>query len=193
MRSEVKDKFLSGIFAIIASRLFRTRVHLLALVSVSGTLPALRQGRHCALPASLSHSRRGFQGLLYRLLLPAADHVFVQSEQMRTDIAGEGIPAEKMTAVPMGVRAELCDEPIAVCGSPVLAAGVPSILYLGTLDKVRRLDFMIRVFAKVLMTVPEARLYIVGRGEDPADEAFLENEVSRLELQSSVVFVGQLP
>ncbi len=43
------------------------------------------------------------------------------------------------------------------------------------------------------MSIPKARLYIVGRGDDPADETFLKNEVSRLGLQASVIFVGQLP
>ena len=41
--------------------------------------------------------------------------------------------------------------------------------------------------------VPTARLYVVGRGDDPEDETFLESEAARLGLQSSVVFVGQLP
>jgi glycosyltransferase involved in cell wall biosynthesis len=75
----------------------------------------------------------------------------------------------------------------------VLPLGVPCVLYLGTLDKVRRLDFLVRVFALVLAAVPAARLYVVGRGEHPEDEAFLLSEVARLGLQASVVLVGQLP
>ena len=41
--------------------------------------------------------------------------------------------------------------------------------------------------------MPAAQLYIVGRGEHPEDEAFLQSEVAGLNLQSSVVFVGHLP
>jgi len=190
---EVKDKFLSGIFAVIASRLFRTPfIYWLSYPFAEHYLQRVKDG---TARYPLLYRIRGavFKILLYRLLLPAADHIFVQSEQMRTDIAAEGIPAKKMTAVPMGVRADLCDEPRPSADREVLPAAVPVILYLGTLNKVRRLDFLIRAFDRVLMSIPSARLYVVGRGDDPADEAFLHSEVSRLGLHSSVVFVGHLP
>ena len=74
-----------------------------------------------------------------------------------------------------------------------LPEGVPCVLYLGTLIQVRRLDFLIRVFARVRESIPAARLYLVGRGEEPADEAYLRAEVARLALGDAVVFVGQLP
>ena len=147
---EVKDKFLSGIFAVIASRLFRTRF----IYWLSYPFPEfyLLRARDGTARYPLLYRIRGavFKVLLYRLLLPAADHIFVQSEQMRRDIAAEGIAAEKMTAVPMGVRADLCgaDEPSAQ--RRMIAAGVPSVLYLGALDKVRRLDFLIRAMSRVL-------------------------------------------
>jgi glycosyltransferase involved in cell wall biosynthesis len=98
-----------------------------------------------------------------------------------------------MTVVPMGVRADLCEMAEPSAQRKLIAANVPSILYLGALDKVRRLDFLIRALSRVHLSIPAARLYLVGRGDDPADETFLEGEVSRLGLQSSVVFVGQLP
>jgi len=190
---EVKDKFLSGIFAVIASRLFRTPfIYWLSYPFPEHYMQRVKDG---TARYPLLYRIRGavFKILLYRLLLAAADHIFVQSEQMRTDIAAEGIPANKMTAVPMGVSADLCDEPGPSAHREVLPEGVPVILYLGTLNKVRRLDFLIRAFDRVHMSIPAARLYIVGRGDDRTDEAFLHSEVSRLGLHSSVVFVGQLP
>jgi glycosyltransferase involved in cell wall biosynthesis len=190
---EVKDKFLSGILALIAARLFRTPF----IYWLSYPFPEhyLLRAKDGTARYPLLYRIRGevFKILLYRLLLPTADRVFVQSEQMRTDIAAQGIRADKMTAVPMGVSAELCRVAEPPQDRKVLAAGVPSVLYLGTLNKVRRLDFLIRAFARVRASVSAARLYIVGRGDDPADELFLEAEVSRLDLQSTVVFVGQLP
>jgi glycosyltransferase involved in cell wall biosynthesis len=41
--------------------------------------------------------------------------------------------------------------------------------------------------------VPNARLYFVGQGVHAQDEPLLRQEVARLSLESSVVFVGQLP
>jgi glycosyltransferase involved in cell wall biosynthesis len=190
---EVKDKFLSGIFAVIASRLFRTRfIYLLSYPFPEFYLLRAKDGT-ARYPFLYRIRGAVFRVLLYRLLLRAADHVFVQSEQMRTDIAAEGIPARKMTVVPMGVRADLCEMAEPSAQRKLIAANVPSILYLGALDKVRRLDFLIRALSRVHLSIPAARLYLVGRGDDPADETFLESEVSRLGLQSSVVFVGQLP
>jgi glycosyltransferase involved in cell wall biosynthesis len=75
----------------------------------------------------------------------------------------------------------------------VIAPAEPSILYLGTLTRVRRLDFLIRVLAEVRKQVDGARLYLVGRGDDPTDELLIEAEAARLGVESSVVFVGHLP
>jgi glycosyltransferase involved in cell wall biosynthesis len=189
----VKDKFVAGVFAVIACRMFRTRfIYWLSYPFPEHYLLRARDGS--ARYPRLSYVRGlAYKWLLYRLLLPTAEHVFVQSEQMRQDVAAEGIPLEKMTVVPMGIDVGTFAEPGGYQHREVLPAGVPCVLYLGTLVQVRRLDFLIRAFAIVKQAVPAARLYLVGRGDDPQDQVFLEREVRRLDLQSSVVFVGQLP
>lgn len=190
---EVKDKFLAGVFAVIACRLYRTRfIYWLSYPYPEHYLSCARDG---SARYPMLYVLRGtfFKWLLYRLLLPAADHVFVQSEQMREDIVTEGIAADKMTAVPMGIDASLAEAADLSRRRTLMPPGVPCVLYLGTLDKVRRMDFMIRVFALVRQSVPAARLYIVGRGVHPSDEKLLEDEAARLGISSSVVFVGQLP
>jgi glycosyltransferase involved in cell wall biosynthesis len=190
---EVKDKFLAGIFAMIAARL--NRIKFIYWLSY----PYPEHYLHCARDGSARYPwlyvLRGlsFKWLLYRLLLPAADHVFVQSEQMLRDVAAQGIPADKMTAVPMGVDAALSAAADLSLRRTLLPPGAPCVLYLGTLDKVRRLDFLIRSFAQVREALPEARLYLVGGGVDPSDEHLLESEVARLSLGAAVVFVGRLP
>ena len=146
---QVKDKFLAGILAIIARRLFRIRF----IYWLSYPIPEhyLMRAKDGTARYPLLYALRGsaFKWLLYRCLLPAADHVFVQSEQMRCDVAAEGIPLDKMTAVPMGIDVEMFAA--ANPGEPrtVLPPGVPCVLYLGTLDKARRLDFVMRAFARV--------------------------------------------
>lgn len=133
-----------------------------------------------------------FKLLLYRVILPCADRIFVQSEQMKKDVVAMGIAEEKLTAVPMGVPLEQI---------PYQADGTPSqegktemmVVYLGTLIRPRRIDFLIRVFEKVLRQVPNARLYLVGGGDDPADEQMLIDEAVRLGVGHAVVFTGFLP
>ena len=189
---EVKDKFVSGLFALTAKALFGTRfVYWLSYPFPEEYL--LRAADGTARYPFLSRIRgHAFRILLYRLLLPGADHVFVQSEQMRRDVAREGIPLHKMTAVPMGIDVQTFAR-LPASTAPVIDPSEPSILYLGTLIKVRRLDFLVRVLALVREKVAGAKLYLVGRGDDPTDEEVLRAETARLGLESAVVFVGQLP
>jgi glycosyltransferase involved in cell wall biosynthesis len=190
---EVKDKFLAGAIAAIACRVFHTRfIYWLSYPFPEHYLLRAKDGtaryRRLYLLRGLA-----FKWLLYRWLLRAADHVFVQSEQMREDIAAQGIPFQKTTAVPMGISVEMCAAVKRPECRRLLPEHVPCVLYLGALNKVRRLDFLVRAFALVKESVPTAHLYLVGRGEDAEDEVFLQHEIARLGLQSSVVFVGQLP
>jgi glycosyltransferase involved in cell wall biosynthesis len=190
---EVKDKFLSGVFAMIASRIYRTKfIFWLSYPYPEHYLTSARDGT-ARYPFLYVLRGLSFRWLLYRWLLPAADHVFVQSEQMRLDIAAEGIPLDKMTAIPMGIGAEMCTAPDLSENRQLIPAGAPCLLYLGALGRMRRLDFLIRAFGLVREAIPAALLYIVGRGDHPEDEALLHAEAARLNLRDAVVFVGQLP
>jgi glycosyltransferase involved in cell wall biosynthesis len=187
----VKDKFISGLWALIACR--RRGIPFLYWLSWPYPEEYLTRATDGTARYPFLYRLRGlaFHVLLYRLLLPRAAHVFVQSEQMRRDVAAQGIPAARMTAVPMGIR-----DSALVDGAgtrPRDLDGRPAVLYLGTLSRVRRLDFLVRVMAEVRRRRPEAVLYIVGRGDGPEDEALLRAEVERLGLQDGVRFIGQLP
>jgi glycosyltransferase involved in cell wall biosynthesis len=191
---EVKDKFVSGVFAAIAAKLYRKRfIYWLSYPFPEEYLIRARE-RIARYPLLYLLRGHAFKILLYRLLLPVADHVFVQSEQMRRDIAAEGIPEKKMTVVPMGIDpARFTQIATGASERTLFASDQRCILYLGTLVKVRRLDFMVRVLARVKSSVPEAKLYFVGKGDDESDEAVLTQEAQRLGVSDSVVMVGQLP
>jgi glycosyltransferase involved in cell wall biosynthesis len=187
----VKDKFVSGIWALLAAR--RRGIPFLYWLSWPYPEEYLLRATDGTASHPFLYRIRGlaFHWLLYRLLLPRARHVFVQSERMRRDVAGQGIPLAKLTAVPMGVRDALLQQPRRPTPEPM--QGAPSILYLGTLSRVRRLDFLIRVMAQVHRARPDARLFLVGQGDGPEDEALLHAEVARLGLTDSVKFIGRLP
>ncbi|MDO6462003.1 glycosyltransferase family 4 protein [Granulosicoccaceae sp. 1_MG-2023] len=191
---EVKDKFISGIWAVLAKKLYKVRF----IYWLSYPFPEdyLYRAGEPGTRWPLLYRIRGrvFHILLYRFLLPNADHVFVQSEQMKKDVAAQGIDPACMTAVPMGIRVE----PDAPAPAPrverqLIPAGEKVILYLGTLHKVRRMDFVIRVLARVLEQEPGAKLYLIGKGVDDSDEQVLIDEAARLGVSDSLVMVGQLP
>ena len=176
---EVKDKFIGGVFAVIAARLFRKRfVYWLSFPFPEFYLTKARDG---LAPYPLLYRLRGlgFRIMLYRILLPAADHVFVQSEQMRRDIAAEGIPLDKLTAVPMGIKLDGGMQAPAPSSRSRIPEGQRCFMYLGTLGRERRIDFVLRTLVRVLRAEPEAKLYLVGKGEQPGDEEFLRQEALR--------------
>jgi len=190
---EVKDKFIGGVFAVIAARLFRKRfVYWLSFPFPEFYLTKARDG---LAPYPLLYRLRGlgFRVMLYRILLPAADHVFVQSEQMRRDIAAEGIPLDKLTAVPMGIKLDSGMQAPVPSSRSRIPEGQRCFMYLGTLGRERRIDFVLRTLARVLRAEPDAKLYLVGKGEQPGDEEFLRQEAQRLGVAASVVLTGQLP
>jgi glycosyltransferase involved in cell wall biosynthesis len=190
---EVKDKFIGGLFAVLAARLFRKRF----VYWLSFPFPEfyLTQARDGLAPYPWLYRLRGlgFQFMLYRILLPAADHVFVQSEQMRRDVASHGICLSRLTAVPMGIKMDSnAAAPLARSRSRI-PAGERCFMYLGSLSRERRIDFLLRVLARVLPQMPDTKLYLVGKGEIPGDEESLKREAQQLGITASVVFTGQLP
>ncbi len=188
---EVKDKFVSAVFALLAAKLNGKKF----IYWLSYPFPEeyLRRASDGTGRYPFLYRIRGavFSFLLYRLLLRAADHVFVQSDAMRHELGGKGVPLEKMTPVPMGIKAPQFTGSATV--RTAIPANVKSFLYLGSLSRSRYIDFLLPVLAKIRAELPEARLYLVGKADDPADEEFLKREAVRLGVADAVVFVGQLP
>lgn len=138
----------------------------------------------------LGRSKAGTQFfLLYKVICPLADHVFVQSQRMKEDMHGYGLALEKMTPVPMGVSARMNDW---IKEHPVPVVPL-SIVYLGTLAAVRRLDMLLDAFWLVKKRVPGAQLMFVGEGDYPTERLSLEKKAAELGLESSVVFTGFVP
>jgi len=65
-----------------------------------------------------------------------------------------------------------------------------SVLYAGRLDPEKRVDHLLRAFVSVVNKVPEAKLYITGRG---SCESELKLLTKKLGLERSVHFLGWLP
>jgi len=131
--------------------------------------------------------------MLYRIVLPRADHVFVQSDQMKKDIAARNIPLKKMTPVPMAINQKQVD-----------AANIPQIrnskyedrlalVYVGTMISVRRIDFLIESVKLVQKRIPEAHLILVGDGPKKTDMQFLKEQAVRLGMEKHVTFTGFVP
>lgn len=189
---QIKDKYVGALFAIAAAKRRGVPVfYWLAYPHGEASLYAAKKGvaRYRFLYRIRGAAQRW---LLYRVIMPACTHVFVQSEQMRSDITHEGIAPDKMTAVPSSINLKDIDAALAA-EPPPEPQTPPSIVYLGTLLRERQLDFLIRVLARVLVRVPNARLELVGRGEMPDDEQLLHAEADRLGVAHAMTITGWLP
>jgi glycosyltransferase involved in cell wall biosynthesis len=188
---QVRDKFLSGIIAVIASRLFRKRFVYWLSFPIPEMYMLLADEAHGLHKILYRIRGAAFKLLLYRLLLPAADHVFVQTDRMLEDISHEGIAKSKMTPVPMGV--DIAADWAAIAKERAIPENDPTFVYLGTIARSRHLDFLVRVLAKVRESVPAVKLYVVGGGVAPGDEELLTTEANRLGVSEALVLVGQRP
>lgn len=190
---QVKDRFFSAVFYLVMSRVRRMKyVFWLSFPFAEASFyeTSIKSARY---PVVSLIRGMIYNYLLYRIILPNADHVFVQSDQMKRDIWAHGIDKEKMTVVPMGFDADQfrIEDIVKQKDFPPIN-DYPRIIYLGTLIAVRRIDFMIRVLSRVLKKVPEARLYLIGSGETDEDIQFLKREARELGILDSVVFTGFL-
>jgi glycosyltransferase involved in cell wall biosynthesis len=130
--------------------------------------------------------------LLYGSILPRAAQVFVQSDAMRDALVARGLPAERLTAVPMGVDAEAdaFRRPVV----PPTRLDAPVFGYLGTLNRVRQPELMVQAFALLHRDCPTARLLLVGDCDNAADRAWLARCIEAAgPAASAIELTGWLP
>lgn len=189
---QVKDEYLAAIIALVAAKLFR--VPFLYWLAYPHGDALMYVARRNIARYRLLYLVRGWlqRWLLYRVIMPSSLHVFVQSDRMRDDAVARGIPREKMTPVPSTVN--LTEIRHAESLPPIRKpAGERWIVYLGTLTRERSLDVLVEAMATVLKRAPDARLILVGSGQNPADEQWLRSEAERLGVAHAITITGWLP
>ena len=189
---QVRDKYFAAIVGLIVARL-RGRVF---TVWLSYPFPedSLDIAAEKGFLRGLYERLSGLVGivLLYKIAMPLADHCFVQSEQMRQDLHQlRGVPLARMTPVPMGISHSVRDLPEQA--PPAATAGGPTVMYLGTLYRVRRLETMVDAFIEVARQRPEVRFLMVGDGLVPSDRGDLEARIAAAGMSERFEFTGFIP
>ena len=133
-----------------------------------------------------------FENYLVKYILRKADLIFPISKWMKEELVKEGISESKMMVLPMGVNPELFSPNKG--GMKIREKydlnGALVILYIGTMDKLRKLSIIIRAFSKVREHKDNTKLMIVGDGNDGSN---LEKLATALGVQGEVIFTGQVP
>jgi glycosyltransferase involved in cell wall biosynthesis len=131
--------------------------------------------------------------LLYRWVAPRAAHLFVQSPAMAQLVASRAPRCAPMTPVPMGF------DPVMIAAlEPLAHVPVPGRVvlgYLGAIDVIRRIDFMLEVLAWVRAQRPgtDFRLLMVGDGSTPIETDVFRRRIDTLGLRDWVEITGALP
>ena len=130
--------------------------------------------------------------LLYRVILPKSDHIFVQSTNMLEMLAEQGVAVSKMTPVPMGVDVEATQEMLTPSQNDALK-DKRVIIYLGTLDRVRQIEILFEMLVIVKKQISNVLLVLAGDTEDSDHRAWLKQEAQRLGVTESILWTGWQP
>lgn len=130
--------------------------------------------------------------LLYGIVLPRADHVFVQSERMKEDVASHGIRANKMTAVPMGVDIEAAKVEEIVPADDARLSGKRVAIYLGTLDRERNVELLLEMLALARSREPDLVLVMAGDTVHADYSMQLKRLAENLGVTDAVIWTGWL-
>jgi glycosyltransferase involved in cell wall biosynthesis len=130
--------------------------------------------------------------MLYRWILPRANHAFVQSARMKQDIAAQGIGLAKMTPVPMGI--DLGDIPLPrPAASPAAADAIVSLGYLGALNAARHIEMLVDMLVVLRQTHTPVRLLLIGDAYEREDRDALQRRADQAGVSNWLEITGFLP
>ena len=192
---QVRDKAFAALIGLLASRIAGIPFYYWMSFPTAEAWTAFARERGLSagmLRFFLARARgRVLHVLLYRVVLPRADHVFVQSDRMRDTLAAKGLDRRKMTPVPMGFDTDSAANNATARRAPPFER--PTFVYLGTLDRNRSPEVMIGAIDIVRRSVPQARLLLIGDADEEADRKWLKQLIVERGLSEHVEWTGWLP
>lgn len=131
--------------------------------------------------------------LLYKIIMPNADHIFVQSQNMLQVLTLHGVNPQKMTPVPMGVDLENAQPDKIIASDDVRLIGKRVIVYLGTLDQSRQIPILFEMLVILRQQMPDVLLVLAGDVDDKTHREWLKKEAQRLNVMPNIVWTSWLP
>lgn len=131
--------------------------------------------------------------VIYRMVLPGARHIFVQSDAMADWLAGKGVARSRMTAVPMGVDASLFQRESVTPSADPRLDGRRVIVYLGRIAQSRDSGFLLDVVEALRERQPDILLVIAGDAPSSDEMEWMRSSISDRGLDGHVLLTGWLP
>ena len=124
-------------------------------------------------------------------IMSKADLVLPVSKRMEKELVKKGISQDKIMVFPMGVNVSFLPQKISrvQIRKKLKLNTSPTLIYIGTMDVIRELDFLLRVISKIKKNISDIRLLMVGNGND---RPRLEKLTKTLGIRDNVVFTGQI-
>ena len=170
------------------------------------TLVALRIKKKNNIPLVFQYSSpvmQGYENTKYHILGKIHDIASVRiinranlilttsSERMGRYLVEKGVPKSKIMATANHVNTDLFSPEVPKRESLNKYSNERQIvLYVGTMDKKRELDILVKSFAMVRKRVADVILIMVGDGTDKTN---LEKLAHDLDIQNHVIFTGEVP
>jgi glycosyltransferase involved in cell wall biosynthesis len=188
----VRDKFLSAIIPLLIAKIVNLKfVFWLSYPIVEDWIYQVQTG---TAQYPLIYWLRGASArpVLYSIVMRFSDYIFVTTSHMLENVLRKGIPKNKIGVVPMAVPPT--DIPFFHYKTTYFRGkGPKSIVYIGSLNRHRRMDFLLRVFSKVKKREKNIRLILVGGGDYESDVRFLWDEAAKLKISNSIIITGLIP
>lgn len=129
---------------------------------------------------------------LYYIALPIAHHIFVQSDQMKSDLLAEGVRGDKITPVPMGVDTELFTlEKIEASADPRYT-GKRVIFYSGTIDPIRSMEVPLAAVVRYMSLHEDVIMCIAGKSSDE-EKRKVRIQFESKDLGQDILFLEHMP
>jgi glycosyltransferase involved in cell wall biosynthesis len=194
---QVRDKIASGVVGRLAAAVLGVPfVYWMSFPIVEGfevRRDEVKRRRRGA--AWLAHAARAWASrlVIYKLVLPGARHIFVQSDAMAAWLAAQGFERARMSAVPMGVDAQLFDRSHITPSRDTRLDGRRVVLYLGRVAQSRKSDFLLDVVEQLRAALPEVLLVIAGDAPSNDEMAWMRRQILQRALGQHVLLTGWLP
>lgn len=128
---------------------------------------------------------------LFYLALAKMDVIFTISSTMKEELIKKGIDRDRMIPIPMGVNHRIFSNKIdgKKFRENMRLKDNIVIAYIGSLDKLRKLEIILEAFKIVLKSNSNVKLLVVGDGDD---RDHLEELARKMNLCKNIIFTGHL-
>jgi len=131
---------------------------------------------------------------LTRIILRNAQWIFTISDAMKEHLVEDGIDSEKMIPVTSGTDLSIISKKIDSSNiiEKFQLKNHMVLCYVGTMNRIRNLDFLIEIIEKLKNEFP-VKLLMVGEGKRKEDLNHLKNLTKQKDLEEYIIFTGKVP